>query len=129
MWKLLMLAVLLQPGKAQTGRFENGLYSTCPDKVEIRGFEDMFTSVEENELVRLAQSKPVAKCPINHCGSQVVPVDISIHEGKVVCVNAKGGAAELQKAAVDTAMQMKFKKVNAKPFYGITGTLNIRFKN
>jgi hypothetical protein len=125
---ILIFLVLMQSKAVQQGHFDEGFYTTCPAEREIHGLEDMFVTVDEPDLLRLAKSKPVAKCPIGDCRKQTVKVDVTVHDGEVSCVNAKDGKPELQKAAVEAAMQMKFKKTNTKPFYGITGILTFTFQ-
>ena len=125
---LIVFTLLVQADQPQQGRFEKGFYSTCPATREIRGVQDMFAPVSEKDLLRLANSRPIAKCPLKNCSRESVSVDITVHEGDVFCATAKSGSMELQKAAVEAAMLMKFKKMDSTPFFGITGIVKYRFE-
>ena len=125
---ILLIVSLMQTSAPEAGHFIDGFYSTCPSSREIHGLEDMFADVGESDLLRLAKSKPIAKCPTKDCRKQIVQVDVTVRDANVLCANAKSGSPELQKAAVDAAMQMKFKKTDSKPFSGITGILKFRFQ-
>jgi hypothetical protein len=124
--KLLLAGLFLIASQSRPGRFEGGSYTTCPDLHESLVQNTAYVEANESDLLRFAKSKPFAKCPVADFGRQDIKVQMQIRAENVFCATAENGPQEMQQAAVDAAMKMKFKKHRGES--NIAGTLHFRFK-
>jgi len=102
-------------------------YSTCPSRSLEEAVRQnvAYAEVRTRELMKYATVKVSPKPPAScKCRGKIM-VNVKIEGESVVCAYALGGHPLLQKAAVDAAMQWRFKK--KRQISDITGVLAFDF--
>jgi hypothetical protein len=126
--RLVLVGIFLIASQSRPGRFEGGSYTTCPDLQESLVQNTAYVEASESDLLRFAKSKPFAKCPVANCAGQDIKVWMEIRVENVFCATAENGPPEMQKAAVNAAMEMKFKKNKKHALSSnVVGTLHFKF--
>jgi len=119
----LLLAVLWA---GQTGQQE-APYSNCPDNMMLRNVG--YAHVSSSELMKYAKVKVQPHAPSSCRCAGTVKVQVFVEGERPFCAQALDGHPMLQKAAVEAAMQWRFKKKRPAFREDIYGEIAFDFKN
>lgn len=103
---------------------EHGHYSTCPDFEHAVVRSIGYIPATETELRKWARVKISPKLTSH---PETVHVQVQIEGESVFCAQANDGPSDKQKAAVDAAMQWRFRKKRGEFKDNLTGTLTFQF--
>jgi hypothetical protein len=99
-------------------------YSTCPDLEHAVVRSVGYIQATETELRKWAKVK-ISPRMTSH--SETVHVQVQVEGERVFCAQANDGPSGKQKAAVDAAMQWRFKKKRGEFKDDLMGTLTFQF--
>jgi hypothetical protein len=116
-------AVICAPLSTWSQTEADRYYSTCPDSAHAVVRSVAYKLVTESELIKWATVKVYPK----KTSSDLVSVWIQVEGERGFCAEALGSPVDKQKAAVDAALQWRFRKNRGDFNDDVAGTLSFRF--